>query len=185
MWLFASGYKYWKFTQVVTPAERTKFHSKNAKDLSSIINKSIDYPEDLATIIEIHSIYSGSVVHPAVAAKAKRLREIIDTHGDAQIIREAFESVEVVAVQVEEAAKDLGVGTECKAIVTDGDLAAYVPTYFIDDHSNGSISVSRARKFSRFCALIMEFRALSSLFQRKPARLWTIVWDIFSLPWMI
>lgn len=37
-----------------------------------------------------------------------------------------------------------GETTQCKAIFTDGDMAAYIPTYFSEKHDAGTLSVSRA-----------------------------------------
>jgi hypothetical protein len=37
-----------------------------------------------------------------------------------------------------------GEATQCKAIFTDGDMAAYIPTYFSEEHNAGTLSVSGA-----------------------------------------
>ncbi|KLO11816.1 hypothetical protein SCHPADRAFT_450710 [Schizopora paradoxa] len=44
--------------------------------------------------------------------------------------------------QIEEAAKRLGISAQCKALLSDGDLSAYLPTYFTQEHSTQAISVS-------------------------------------------
>ncbi len=112
--------------KLVTPSERNEFHVKNAKDLALLIANPNSNTTD---------------VKPAVLHKANLLHEIINA-GSPSDIPAAVRTIYQHAVEVENMAKNLGVGTLCKAIVTDGDLAAYVPTYFAEDHLEGSISVS-------------------------------------------
>ncbi len=120
--------------KLVTPSERNEFHVKNAEDLSLLMtNPDKKIPD----------------VKPAVSHKANMLRELIN-NGCPSDIPAAFRSIYQDALDVERMAKNLGVGTLCKAIVTDGDLAAYVPTYFAEDHLDGSISVSWKKNFAPY-----------------------------------
>ncbi len=40
---------------------------------------------------------------------------------------------------------ELGVTDICKAVIADGDLAAYLPTYFAGEHGCGQLSVGASR----------------------------------------
>ncbi len=70
------------------------------------------------------------------ASQYKNSRDAIE--GYLQIAKEALGSAQAVKKIVSQ----LGVSTSCKAIMSDGDLAAYIPTYFSTQHERGTISVS-------------------------------------------
>ncbi len=112
--------------KLVRPAERNRFHVKNAQDLATLVN---------------HPNSNKIGVHHAVLDKVNLLHETIEA-GRATDVPGAVRRIQRLALGVKRMADNLGVGAECKAIATDGDLAAYVPTYFIEDHTEGSISVS-------------------------------------------
>ncbi len=56
----------------------------------------------------------------------------------------------LAAENLEKAVKQLKVGSKCKAIVSDGDLAVFIPSYFQVRHGSDSIAVCSPRLISSF-----------------------------------
>ncbi len=160
------------------PTERDEFHIQNAVDLVHALHS---MPNDI----------KASKYHEAVRTKAEELHNAAGDSDDpvAKMTKyiAAAKKVLKVAESVKEAVAELNVGSKCKAIVSDGDLAAYVPSYFSKTHDRGTISVSSARIFMRPLMLIVDIRALSNSCPQAPVRLMIIslrLRHIFSLPLM-
>lgn len=54
----------------------------------------------------------------------------------------AIQEVMSAAENLEAELAGLEIGTTCQAVVSDGDLACYLPTYFSQPHDKGALSVS-------------------------------------------
>ncbi len=54
---------------------------------------------------------------------------------------EQIEELVLNASKLKSAVEALGVSGECKAIISDGDLATYIPSYFSQSHDAGTLSV--------------------------------------------
>lgn len=69
----------------------------------------------------------------------KRLEEMSSVDEITEALQEVVHEANTLQTNVSEKLK---VSEVCRAIISDGDLATYVPTYFITDHSRGEMSVS-------------------------------------------
>ncbi len=106
-----------------TPAERKEFSIKNAKDL-------------------VEALTTGSNrddYHRAVVEKADVLRKA--ANGSTEQMLVVARKILLAAENLEKAVKQLKVGSKCKAIVSDGDLAVFIPSYFQVRHGSDSIAV--------------------------------------------
>lgn len=120
--------------KLVFPAIRKLFTVQNERDFVAALKEPITVSE------------KAFGRHNAVAEKIKVLREFACTTGTPDermaVYSELAERALKEAHEVERLASKLGASTECKAIVSDGDLAAYMPTYFTTTHEVGTVSVS-------------------------------------------
>lgn len=133
--------------KLLRPTKRNAFHIRHIEALSKALALPLkDFKES--------TVLKG--VHRAVNDKATELCKAAEESADSTTLAEkkwgeiylGFLPVEKMAKGVMEKVAELNVTDYCKAIVTDGDLAAYVPTYFTKPHEAGTISV---RKLLRSC----------------------------------
>ncbi len=72
--------------------------------------------------------------------KVEELKNLMDT---AELkFTQAIEKLATEAGELESIIKALGVSNICRAIISDGDLAAYIPNYFSSTHGSGMLSAS-------------------------------------------
>ncbi|KLO14766.1 hypothetical protein SCHPADRAFT_299202 [Schizopora paradoxa] len=78
-------------------------------------------------------------IRQEIQDKVQQLRTLQQQMGDK--FTEAIEKVARIAAELErKVTDDLRVTKKCRAIISDGDLAAYIPTYFTKEHGHGELS---------------------------------------------
>lgn len=122
--------------KLITPSERKPFTIENAIRLTTELRK--------ATQREYKSVISPQSRDPVdvkimellrIAQQSPNAKDRLDVYHKA-----ALETLKV-AKEVEDLVRQLVPDGTCKAVVSDGDLAAYMPAYFVTEHNDGIISV--------------------------------------------
>ncbi len=144
------------------PATREEFSIKTAEDFVGALNLVLDSDRgfDSTTPISIPtdcrepvSLKTSELLKSALRFTDPREK----MEGYLEIAKESLG----IARAVKNVASQLGASTTCKAIISDGDLAAYMPTYFSTQHERGTISVS-LNQIAIYFHANCEFRAPSN-----------------------
>lgn len=80
-----------------------------------------------------------------IVDKVNMLKELKAEHSDR--VEKVVNDVVEDGRALERKLTILGVTGKCQAVILDGDLSAYIPTYFSSEHLRGALSVSTTRAF--------------------------------------
>lgn len=118
-------------------AEQQQTADQQSGNPNSVVNETTALDKQLRAIKGLHK---------SVTDKTKNLYESAMEFPNAQERLDTYiELAETARAQAElvmDLVSKLGVGDTCRAIITDGDLSASMPSYFVTDHEIGTISVS-------------------------------------------
>lgn len=124
--------------KLVSPAMRIRFHLNNMAHLCKALEAQW-VPEQKPVLEGVHNTVrvKAEMLHAAALAPTDK-----DGNTKWSGYGTAAKSVQKKAEELLEKVKALNIDEQCSAIVSDGDLTAFMPTYFSTEHNTGTISVS-------------------------------------------